>query len=93
MDITDSTIQEIPRHQPENHYNYTAVQLAERKKALIDLQRDYPNLPFAWLEMAYDWHKNTNEEEVNKIINEKLWEAPGKFSEKIKLVDNELKKL
>lgn len=90
-DIQD--IQDIPRHEPENHYNYTELELAERKKALRDMERDYPNLPFAWLEMAYDWHKNANEDEVKKIINEKLWEAPGKFSEQPKIVDNELKKL
>lgn len=70
--------EEIPRHQPENHYNYTAVQLAERKKALIDLRRDYPDVPYAWLEMLYDWHKNTPNEEVEKIMNEGLWEGNGR---------------
>ena len=70
----------IPRHVPENPFNYTKVQLAEKKKALMDLQRDYPNLPFAWLEMAYDFEKNTPKEEVEKIINEGLWEVPGRFS-------------
>ncbi len=79
---------EIPRHVPENPYNYTKVQLAERKKALRDLARDYPNLPFGWLSMVYDWEKNTPPEEVEKIINEGLWESPGKFSELPK-IDNE----
>ena len=76
MDIAD--IQDIPRHQPGNHYNYTPVQLAERKKALKDLQRDYPHLPYAWLEMTYDWHKNTPNEEVENIMNEGLWEGNGR---------------
>ena len=72
----------IPRHQPENPYNYTNLELAERKKALRDLERDYPNLPYAWLEMVYDFHKNTPEEEVKEIINSGKWEKPGKFSAK-----------
>ena len=71
----------IPRHVPENPFKYTNLELAERKKALRDLEKDYPNLPYAWLEMAYDWHKQTPEKEVCKIINEGLWESPGKFSE------------
>jgi len=78
----------IPRHEPENPYNYTKVQLAERKKALRDLQRDYPNLPFGWLEMCYDFEKNTPPEEIEKIINEGSWEGKGRFSEPPK-IENE----
>ena len=78
QDIQD--IQDIPRHQPENAYGYTSVELAERKKALRDMERDYPKLPYAWLEMVYDFWKNTPPEEVEKIINEGLWEVPGRFS-------------
>ena len=81
---------EIPRHQPENHYNYTAVQLAERKKALRDMQRDYPDVPYAWLEMLYDWHKNTPNEKVEKIMNEGLWEGNGRRHPNS---DNELKEI
>lgn len=91
MDIAD--IQDIPRHQPENHYNYTAVQLAERKKALIDLQRDYPHVPYAWLEMTYDWHKNTPNEEVEKIMNEGLWEGNGREHPKEIHNDTKLKEI
>lgn len=79
-EIIEQTDQ-IPRHVPENPYNYTNLQLAERKKALRDLERDYPNLPFGWLEMVYDFEKNTPKEQVEKIINEGLWEVAGKFSE------------
>ena len=45
----------IPRHVPSNPYNYSAAQLAERKKTLLDLAEVYPSLPFSWLEMVYDW--------------------------------------
>ena len=71
----------IPRHIPDNPYNYTTLQLAERKKALKDLVRDYPDLSLGWLEMAYDFHANTPQEEIKRIIGEKLWEGPGKFSD------------
>ena len=87
-DNDNDTSNEIPRHVPDNPYNYTKVQLAERKKALRDLERDYPNVPFGWLEMCYDWEKNTPPEEVEKIINEGLWEGKGRFSELPK-IDNE----
>ena len=70
----------IPRHTPSNPYNYNAAQLVERKKTLKDLAEVYPNLPFAWLEMVYDFEKNTPREEIQKIINNKLWEKPGKFT-------------
>jgi len=81
-DNTQATSECVPRHQPENPYNYTNLELAERKKALKDLERDYPHLPYAWLEMVYDFHKNTPEEEVTEIINSGKWEEPGKFSAK-----------
>jgi len=84
--MTDT--EEIPRHVPENHYNYTNVELAERKKALRDMERDYPHLPFGWLELVYDFEKNTPKEEVEKIINEGTFEVPGKFSELPK-IENE----
>ena len=86
--MSDTLSSEIPRHVPENPYNYTKCQLAERKKALRDLERDYPNLPFGWLEMMYDFEKNTSKEEVKKIIDEGLWEGKGRFSEPPK-IENE----
>ena len=70
----------IPRHTPSNPYNYNGAQLAERKKTLKDLEEVYPNLPFAWLEMVYDFEKNTPREEIQKIIDNKSWEKPGKFT-------------
>ena len=70
----------IPRHEPSNPYLYTGAQLAERKKTLKDLAEVYPHLPFAWLEMAYDFEKNTPREEIQRIINNKKWEKPGKFT-------------
>ena len=74
---------DIPRYKPENHFAYTNLELAERKKALRDIERDYSTLPYAWLEMLYDWHKHTPEQKVKEIINGGLWEGPGKFSKPV----------
>jgi hypothetical protein len=81
--MSDDTA-EIPRHVPDNPYNYSPEDLIVRKKALRDLVLDYPTLPVGWLEMAYDFEKNTPHEEIKKIIADKLWEGPGKFSEIMK---------
>lgn len=70
----------IPRHVESNPYEYTTMQLAERKKALLDMSKDYPNLPHSWLEMVYDYWKQTPEQEVQKVINAGEWEGSGKFS-------------
>ena len=79
-DEENENVSEMKRYEPENPYNYTNEELAERKKALKDLEKDYPHLPFGWLEMVYDFHKSTDPEEVTRIINEKTWEVPGKFT-------------
>ena len=70
----------IPRHQPDNPYNYSNLQIAQRKKALLDMKKDYPNIPDGWLEMAYDYHENTPKEEIEEIINTDKWSKPGQFS-------------
>ena len=70
----------IPRHQPDNPYNYSNLEIAQRKKALLDMKKDYPNLPDAWLEMAYDFHEHTPKEEIEEIINTDKWSKPGQFS-------------
>ena len=81
--VSDTTESEeaTPRHIPDNPYKYSIIQMAERKRALRDLVRDYPQLPYGWLEMAYGFEKNSDPEEIKKIISEKLWEGEGMFSE------------
>ena len=75
-----SVDEEIPRHKPDNPFQYTPLQLATRSKALRDLKRDYPHLPDGWLEMVYDYNENTPKEEVEEVINSGKWDVPGKFS-------------
>ena len=76
--VSCDTFCDLPRHVPANPHNYTVLQLAERTKALKDLERDYPNVPFGWLELVYDWEKNTDVEEVEDIINTGRWEGNGR---------------
>ena len=71
----------IPRHVEENPYNYTTIEKAERSKALKDMAKDYPKLPFSWVEMVYDFWKHTPKETFEDIINKGLWEKAGKFSD------------
>ena len=72
--------EEIPRHVDENLLNYTPLEKAERSKALKDMGKDYPNLPYGWLEMVYDYWKKTPKDEIEEIINKDKWAVPGKFS-------------
>ena len=70
----------IPRHVPADPPGFSKVELAARTKHLKELRRDYPDVPDGWLEMAYDWHHRTPQEEIDRIIESGEWEAPGKFS-------------
>jgi hypothetical protein len=69
----------LPRHQPSNIYNYCKTDLAKRKKALIDIERDFPKVPKLWAEWLYDVMEHMPPEEVERIINSGEWE---KSSEK-----------
>ena len=72
-----SSISELPRHKPNNPYNYSKLDLAKRKKALIDIERDFPNVPKMWAEWLYDVMTNKPQEEVEEIINSGKWETPS----------------
>ena len=70
----------LPRHQPENLMNYSNLDMAKRKKALLDMKKDYPSLPEGWLEMVYDFNEHTPATEIEEIINSDKYSTPGKFS-------------
>ena len=70
----------VPRYTKENPYNYTGVQLAQRKAAVTAMIKDYPTVPPMWVEWLYDTMTKKSPEEVEKIINEGLWETPSKFA-------------
>jgi len=73
-------VEGIPRYEKPNPYNYTKVQLAEKKSAVRAMIKDYPTVPPMWCEWLYDVITNKPKEEVEKIINEGLWETPSKFA-------------
>ena len=74
-------VKDVPRHSPSNPYNYTNVELAKKKKALIDAQRDFPNVPAQWIEWMYDVVEHMPADEAEEIINKGLWETQGVHSE------------
>lgn len=71
---------DLPKYKPENVYNYTSLQLAKRKRDIKAMIKDYPSVSSMWCEWLYDVIENTPKEEVDKIINEGLWEGPSKFA-------------
>ena len=66
----------IPRYSAENPYEYTKEDLAKRKKALIDIRRDFPKVNEQWAEWLYDVLEHTPQDEIKEIINKGLWESP-----------------
>ena len=74
--MTEVEEQEIPRATRPNPYNYTPLQFAIRDKAINDMNKDFPTIPFRWFEWLYDTIESKGEEEVDKIKNEGLWEKP-----------------
>lgn len=72
--VTKKIEEEIPRYESKNPFNYSKVELAKRKKAVIDAEKDYPNIPGLWIEWMYDLMGQKSEEEIEHIINSGEWE-------------------
>jgi len=66
-------IEDFERYKEKNHFNYTEMELVKRSKAIKDLEKDYPTVPGMWIEWMYDVIENKPKDEVEKIINDKLW--------------------
>mgnify|MGYP003677808427 CR=1 FL=1 len=73
---------DCPRHEPENPYSYTMVQLAKRTKALKDIAKDYPYMNSEWSKWIYDVIENMPQEEVQEIMDKNLWDKPGRHTKK-----------
>ena len=71
-------IKGIPRHKPENHFNYTDDQLAEKKLALEKLKIIYPTVPEYYAELVYDLCVNTEPEKIEEI-KKKIETTPFKY--------------
>jgi hypothetical protein len=70
----------LPKYIPENPYNYSNLEKAKRKRDIKAMIRDFPTVSPMWVEWIYDVIENMPKEEVDKIVNEGLWEGPSKFS-------------
>lgn len=78
MTDTKDKLTDLPRHEPENPFNYTQLQLATRKKAISDAVKDFQNIPEGWIEWMYDYIERTPKEEIERIIDNKEWEVAPK---------------
>jgi len=76
-DLKISDLAEVPKHTPDNPYNYTTLQTASRKKELKQMEVDYPHLPYGFLELIWDFSTFTPKDELDEIITSGRWEVPG----------------
>ena len=72
--IVDPEQPVIERAKRSNPFNYTDEQFAVRDKAVRDMHRDHPKIPFKWLEWLYDTIENMDEGKVDDIIKNNLWD-------------------
>lgn len=79
--MTTDLTQEFDRAEPSNPFNYSKLDLAKREKDVKSAMRDYPHIPSFYIEMAYDVVANTEEQEMNDIIENDLW---VKYKKKLK---------
>jgi hypothetical protein len=57
----------IPRHKPENPYNYNEDQLAEKALVMHKLKTIYPTVDAYYASMVYDMCVNSKPEELEEI--------------------------
>ena len=71
-----TSIDDIPRYEEPNPYNYTALQKEVREKELDKFEVKYPNIPTKWIEWVFDMINNRPIEETRAIINSGELEKP-----------------
>lgn len=69
----------IPKKEPENHFNYSEDDLAEKKLAMEKLKIIYPTVPAYYAEMVYDMCKNTDQTKIEEI-KQKIETTPFKYN-------------
>ena len=72
------SIDEFPRHQPSNPYNYDELTLAKRQLEINAAKRDFPHIPENVISMSWDTVHNLGESAMNEIIETKAWEKAKK---------------
>jgi NADH:ubiquinone oxidoreductase subunit len=70
-----------PRAVRRNPHNYSNLELARRDKEVSEAMKAFPNLPPKWIEWMWDTVENKPKDEMEKIINESLWDKPLKERE------------
>jgi hypothetical protein len=68
----------IPRHKPENPFNYNEDDLAEKALALEKMKTIYPTVPLYYAEMVYDLCKNNAQAKIDEI-KKKIESTPFKY--------------
>jgi cell fate (sporulation/competence/biofilm development) regulator YmcA (YheA/YmcA/DUF963 family) len=71
-------VKEFPRKQPDNFFNYTEDELAEKTLALETMKLIYKDVPSYYAELAYDLCKNTSQEKIDEI-KKKIESTPFKY--------------
>ena len=63
-------------------YKYTEREQAEKDYWIKQMLRDYPNTPGGelWCDWVYDFVKQTPQEELDRIMDQNLFDRPSKFS-------------
>ena len=69
-----TSIDEIPRYQAPNPYNYDELTLAKRATEIKAAMKDYPMLSEHTIAMAWDTTNSLGEERMTQIIKNKEWE-------------------
>jgi hypothetical protein len=72
--IVDETQPKLERAKRYNPFNYTDEQFAIRDKAVRDMNKDHPKIPYKYLEWLYDTITNMPEDKVDNIIKNNLWD-------------------
>lgn len=68
----------IPRSETTlNAAHLSPEDIARRTNDVKELQEKYPQLPYLWLDMLWNFWNEKGEEEVQKIIDSKEWEKPS----------------
>lgn len=73
---TDSSLEKrlnLERYKTPNPYNYNNLELAQRRIEVDECKKRHPNVPAFYIEMVYDYIKNTPENLVNQNIIEDIW--------------------
>jgi hypothetical protein len=68
----------IPKHKPENHFNYTEDDLADKALALEKMKTIYPTVPLFYADLVYDLCKNTDQAKI-ELIKQKIESTPFKY--------------